>query len=70
VSLSKIEGSWKQGVQKNIWTKFGELREGWKKLHTEEFHKLYFLSPVVIRVIKSKKMGWARRIARKGAIWN
>jgi hypothetical protein len=38
----------------------GELR----KLHNGELHKLYS-SPDIIRQIKSRKMRWARRVARK-----
>jgi hypothetical protein len=35
----------------------------WRKLHNEELHYLYCL-PNVIRVIKSRRMRWARYIAR------
>jgi hypothetical protein len=41
---------------------FGPKRDGvtggWRKLHNEELHNLYF-SPSIIRVIKSRRMGWA-----------
>jgi hypothetical protein len=30
---------------------------GWRRLHNEEVHKLYF-SPYIVRVIKSKRMRW------------
>jgi hypothetical protein len=34
-----------------------------KKLHNEELHKLYS-SPNTIRMIKSRRMRWARYVAR------
>jgi hypothetical protein len=34
-----------------------EVRGGWKKLHDEELHGLYF-SPNIIRMIKSRRMRW------------
>jgi hypothetical protein len=48
---------------------FGSLRDdvtgGWRKLHNEEFSNLY-ASPNIIRIIKSRKMRWARHVARMG----
>jgi hypothetical protein len=38
---------------------------GWRKLHNEELHNLYS-SPSIIRIIKSRRMGWARHVARMG----
>jgi hypothetical protein len=38
---------------------------GWRKVHNEEFLNLYS-SPSVIRMIKSKSMGWAGHVARMG----
>jgi hypothetical protein len=41
---------------------FGPKRDGvtggWRKLHNEELHNLYF-SPSIIRIIKSRRMRWA-----------
>ena len=37
----------------------------WKKLHNEELNNLYY-SPNIFRVIKSRKMRWAGRVARVG----
>jgi hypothetical protein len=34
-----------------------EVAGGWRKLHNEELHNLYS-SPNIIRMIKSKRMGW------------
>jgi hypothetical protein len=36
---------------------------GWKKLHNEELHNLYF-STDIIRMIKSSRMKWAGHLAR------
>jgi hypothetical protein len=38
---------------------------GWRKLHNEKLHNLYY-SPRIIRIIKSRKMRWARHVARMG----
>jgi hypothetical protein len=38
----------------------GELR----KLNNEELHDLYF-PPNIVRVIKSRRMRWARQVARR-----
>jgi hypothetical protein len=43
--------------------KRGEVTEKWRKLHNEELHNLY-LFPVIIRQIKSTRMGWAEHVAR------
>jgi hypothetical protein len=37
----------------------------WRKLHNEELHNLY-ISPDIIRQIKSKRMRWAGHVARMG----
>jgi hypothetical protein len=40
-----------------------EVTEGWRKLHNEELHNFYS-SPSIIRTIKSRRMRWARHVAR------
>jgi hypothetical protein len=49
--------------------RFGPKRdEGtgeWRKLHNGELHDLY-LSPDIIRQIKSRRMRWAGHVARMG----
>jgi hypothetical protein len=35
------------------------------KLHNEELHMLYF-SPSIIRMLKSRRIGWAGHVARMG----
>jgi hypothetical protein len=38
---------------------------GWRKLHNEELHNFYF-SPSITRMMKSRRMRWARRVVRIG----
>jgi hypothetical protein len=38
---------------------------GSRKLHNEELHNLY-ISPSMIRMIKSRRMRWAGHVARMG----
>jgi hypothetical protein len=45
--------------------KRGEVRREWRKLHYEEFNDMYFL-PNIVRVIKSRRMRWARHVALIG----
>jgi hypothetical protein len=40
-----------------------EAKEGWRKLHNEEFRDLYS-SPSILEMIKLKRMRWAMHIAR------
>jgi hypothetical protein len=40
---------------------------GWRKLHNEELHNLYY-SPNIIRMIKPMRMRWAGHVARMGII--
>jgi hypothetical protein len=37
----------------------------WRKLHKEELSDLYY-SPNIVRVTKSRKVGWAGHVARMG----
>jgi hypothetical protein len=41
-----------------------EVTEEWRKLHTEELNDLY--SPIIVRVIKPRKMRWAGYVACLG----
>jgi hypothetical protein len=40
-----------------------EVTGEWRKLHSEELNDLYW-SPNIVRVIKSRRTGWAGRLAR------
>jgi hypothetical protein len=42
-----------------------EVTGGWRKLHNEELHNLYF-SPSIIRIIKQLRMRVAGHVARIG----
>jgi hypothetical protein len=41
-----------------------EVTGEWRKLHSEELHNLYS-SPDIITQIKSRRMRWARHVARR-----
>jgi hypothetical protein len=47
--------------------KWDEVTGGWRKLHNEELRDLYS-SRSIIRMSKSRRMIWARHIARKGEV--
>jgi hypothetical protein len=38
---------------------------GWIKLHSEEFHNLYFFTSIIRRV-KARRMRWTEHVARMG----
>jgi hypothetical protein len=42
-----------------------EVTGDWRRLYSEELHNLYS-SPSIIRMMKSRRMRWARHIARMG----
>jgi hypothetical protein len=42
-----------------------EVTRDWRRLHNEELNGLYF-SPNIVRVMKSRRIRWAGRVARMG----
>jgi hypothetical protein len=42
-----------------------EVTGDWRRLHNEELYDLYS-SPSIIRVIKSRRIGWELHVARVG----
>ena len=48
-----------------FWVRRDELTGEWRKLHNEELNDL-FCSQNILRVIKSRRMRWAGRVARMG----
>jgi hypothetical protein len=38
-----------------------QVTGGWRKLHNEELHDL-FCSPIIIRMIKSRRIRWAEHV--------
>ena len=43
-----------------------EVRQGWSRIYKEELNDMYS-SPNTIRVIKSRRTRWARKVSRTGA---
>ena len=41
-----------------------EVTGEWRKLHNEELNDVYSL-PIIVRVIKSRRMRWAGHVARR-----
>jgi hypothetical protein len=52
-------------LRRTFGSKRDEVTGGWRKLHNEELHNLYS-SPSIIRIIKSRRVGWAGHVARMG----
>jgi hypothetical protein len=42
-----------------------EVTGGWRKLHNEELHNFHS-SPSIIRMVRSRRMRWARHVERNG----
>jgi len=54
-------------VRRIFGDKRDEVTEEWRKLHNEEINDLY-CSPIIVRVIKSRRKRWAGHVARMGEI--
>jgi hypothetical protein len=55
----------KNRVLRKIFDPKSEEDGSWRKLHNDELHSLYS-SPNIVTVIKSRRMRWARHVARMG----
>ena len=52
-------------MRKIFGSKRDEVTGEWRRLHNEELYDLY-LSPNIIRVIRSRRMRWAGHVAHMG----
>jgi hypothetical protein len=52
-------------LKRRFGRKRDEVTGGWRKLHNDEPRDLYSL-PIIIRMIKSKRMRWVEHIVRMG----
>jgi hypothetical protein len=52
-------------LRRILWPKRDEVTREWRRLHTKELYAVYS-SPSIIRVIKSRRLRWARHVARMG----
>jgi len=69
-SLTLREGRRLRGFENRVlgrifWPKRAEVTWEWRKLQNEELNDLY-CSPNIVRVIKSRRMGWAGRVGHIG----
>jgi hypothetical protein len=58
-------------LRRKFSSKRGEVTGEWRKLHNYELNDLYS-SPNIIRVMKSRRMGWVGHVAHmgeKGAVY-
>ena len=52
-------------LRRIVESKRDEVTGEWRRLHNEELNNLYS-SPIIVRVIKSKRMRYAGHVARMG----
>ena len=52
-------------LRKIFGSKRDEVAREWRKLHNEELNDLYSL-PKIVRVMKSRRMGWVGHVAHRG----
>jgi hypothetical protein len=56
-------------LRRIVGTEREEVTGGWRRLHNDDLRNLY-ASPNIIRVINSRRIRWARYVARMGAMRN
>jgi hypothetical protein len=54
-------------LRRICWPKRDEVTGEWRRLHNEGHYAMHF-SPNIIRVIKSRILKWAGRVARMGRV--
>jgi hypothetical protein len=54
-----------RGLRRVFGSTRDEVTGEWRKLHNEELNDLYSL-PSIVRVVKSRRIGWAGHVARMG----
>jgi hypothetical protein len=55
----------KSVLRRILWPEKDKVKGKWRKLHSEKLKDLYS-SPIIIQVIKSRRMRWAGHVARMG----
>jgi hypothetical protein len=65
---TQIEGFENRVLRRIFGSKREEVAGGWRRLHTEELHKLYSSPNIIIRVIKSMK--WSGDVSCIGEVIN
>jgi hypothetical protein len=63
-------GTYTEGVREQVLGRIfapnrDEVTGGWREMHNEELHNLYS-SPVIIRMMKSRRMRWTGHVALMG----
>jgi len=53
----------KSVLSRVLWPKRDKVKGEWRKLHNKKLKDLYS-SPIIIQVIKSRRMRWAGNVAR------
>ena len=61
----KLRVSEKMVLRRLFGPRRDEVTGEWRRLHNEELNEFYSL-PKIVRVIKSRRMSWAGRVARMG----
>jgi PAS domain-containing protein len=60
---------WNRVLRRIFGSKREEVMGGWRNLHNEELHNLFF-PPNIIRVVKSRRMRWTGHVEGMGKMRN